>query len=69
MIEYNYKAAWVLDSLPAGFRVTSKGTNEKLSIYQDGFPIGFVVDREHFINNHHNLVIQVYQTSVEKEET
>lgn len=61
-IDYNYRASWVLDTLPAGFRTTSFASNERRSIYQDGFPIGFKQDSKYYINNHHIINIQVYYT-------
>lgn len=60
MIENNYRASWIVDDLPGGFRQTSKSKNTTYSIYQDGFPIGFIDQGTTYINNHHNIIIQVY---------
>ena len=60
MIESNYRASWILDDLPAGFRRTSKTEKIIYSMYQDGFPLGFKENDEYFLNNHHSITIQVY---------
>jgi len=71
MIDNKYRASWVLDNLPSGFRITSfdeRGAS-KYSYYQDGFPIGFKLEGGYYINNHVNIVVQVHQTNKFEEPT
>ena len=70
MIDYQYRASWVLDSLPAGFHktiISENNTQNEISIYQDGFPVGFKYQGEYYINNHHNIIIEIYPTVIEGE--
>ncbi|CAG9319570.1 unnamed protein product [Blepharisma stoltei] len=69
MIENEYKASWLLDNLPAGFRQTiNKGDlKTKISYYQDGFPIGFREGRDFYVNNHHHIVIKIHPNSKDED--
>lgn len=70
MIENDYKASWILDNLPSGFRQTLYSSDEqktKISYYQDGFPIGFKEGRDYYLNNHHHIVIKIHPNSKDED--
>lgn len=60
MIDHNYKAMWILDSLPSGLRISSTTTEQNLGIYEDGFPIGYKYDDKFYIYNHHHIIIKTH---------
>jgi transmembrane 9 superfamily protein 2/4 len=58
MIDNEYKASWMLDDLPSGYRLTTTH-KEKFSEYQSGFPIGYKEGKnEYYIYNHVNIIIK-----------
>jgi transmembrane 9 superfamily protein 2/4 len=59
MIDNEYSAFWVLDSLPAGWRWTNFKGKFQYSMYEDGFPLGYKQAGDYYIFNHHNIIIQV----------
>jgi len=72
MIDNEYRASWVLDNLPSGFRRTIiEGTSKgaKFSFYQNGFPIGFKKDNEYYVNNHVNIIVQIHETTEQGEDS
>jgi transmembrane 9 superfamily member 2/4 len=64
MIDNLYYASWILDNLPSGYRQTAliNRVPYRVSIYQDGFPIGYRKRGEYFIYNHANIFVKVYFT-------
>lgn len=66
MIDNEYKANWVLDGLPSGYRVPVNATKTNLAFYQDGVPIGFKANGKRFLYNHHHFIVKVHQTAENK---
>jgi hypothetical protein len=63
MIKNDYRAQWIIDNLPAGVlrSFIGNGINDsKIAYYENGFPIGFKIEDEYYINNHINLIIKVH---------
>jgi len=57
-IRKNYHHNWIIDNLPA---VGVEGENmDKSNYYIQGFPVGFLVDRVLYINNHVNIQVDYY---------
>jgi transmembrane 9 superfamily member 2/4 len=70
MIDNEYRASWELDSLPAGIHKAFPEQKKRTFIYQDGFPLGFQQAGTYYVNNHHNILVQVHSSGgQDKEET
>ena len=60
MIERNYRAMWVVDSLPSGLRKTSMKQGVNVEIFEDGFPLGYETPLSYYVYNHHHIIIKVH---------
>lgn len=61
MIENQYQASWVLDSLPAGEIIVDQERKTMFRKYQDGFHIGFQLGKNFYVFNHHNIEVQIHK--------
>ena len=61
MIENEYYSNWMLDSLPAGYRVTQTTTKTNYISYISGIPIGFISEESYYLYNHLHFVVKVYR--------
>ena len=60
MIDSEYKASWVLDSLPAGeIKINAEEKCKKYN-YNDGFPVGFKENNTYYVFNHHNIEVLIH---------
>ena len=62
MIDNRYRANWIIDDLPSGYRVSVPESQTSLIFYQSGVPIGFKSNGKRYIYNHHHIILKVYQT-------
>jgi transmembrane 9 superfamily protein 2/4 len=62
MIENQYQASWVLDSLPAAEIRVSESRSKMKKFYKDGFPIGIQNGHEFYVFNHHNIELEYHQS-------
>ena len=67
MIDNEYKSNWVLDSLPAGYRISVSSENTNYNSFKSGIPIGFKAGSEYYIFNHLQFIVKVYEEKGEKE--
>jgi transmembrane 9 superfamily member 2/4 len=61
MIDNEYRANWLLDNLPSGYRVSVPETKTNLAFYKNGIPIGFTLNGVRYIYNHHHIIVKVYK--------
>jgi transmembrane 9 superfamily protein 2/4 len=61
MIKNQYTSNWVLDNLPAAYRVTVEQNEKNYIIYQKGIPIGFEVNDKVYVYNHLHFIIKVHK--------
>ena len=52
LIKRKYFSNWILDKLPAGLITYNKETKSTSLNYNNGIPLGFVVDKQFYIYNH-----------------
>ena len=64
MIDNMYFSSWILDNLPSALRqtITYDWVPQRISYYQDGFPIGFKKSGKYYIYNHVIIYTKVYYT-------
>ena len=63
MIDGEYVINWLLDSLPAATKHTTKSNEDESIISEswfDGFPLGYKLDGRYFINNHASFTIRYH---------
>jgi transmembrane 9 superfamily protein 2/4 len=58
MIKNHYYSNWILDQLPAGYRVTQTSNKKNFLSYTSGIPIGFESDGKIFVYNHLHFIIK-----------
>lgn len=61
MIENEYQSNWVLDNLPAAYRLTIEENEANFAIYKNGIPIGFKSEDKFFVYNHLHFVVKVHK--------
>lgn len=60
MIENEYRATWLLDTLPSGYRISVQTSGKNIDFYQYGVPIGFTYNGKKYIYNHHHIIIKTF---------
>jgi transmembrane 9 superfamily protein 2/4 len=58
-IRKQYHNNWIVDNLPSASR--SEDDSDTYTKYFHGFPIGFVMDKTAYINNHFNIELEYHQ--------
>lgn len=62
MIDRDYRAMWILDSLPSGLRRSYESQQVNEEIYENGFPIGYTSPMHYYVYNHHHIIIKIHPT-------
>jgi transmembrane 9 superfamily member 2/4 len=63
MIDRDYRSKWIVDNLPSGMRVSSHSNQINLGLYENGFPLGYQMNGNYYIYNHHHIIIKVHMNS------
>jgi transmembrane 9 superfamily protein 2/4 len=58
-IRRQYHNNWIVDNLPSASR--SEDDSDTYTKYFHGFPIGFIMDKTAYINNHFNIELEYHQ--------
>ena len=58
MIDREYRASWYIDDLPAAYKLYDHQAEKEEMKYEDGFPLGMILESGHYIYNH--LILHIY---------
>lgn len=61
MIENDYQSNWILDNLPAAYRLSIEEKEVNYALYQNGIPIGFKYEGTYYVYNHLHFIIKVHK--------